>query len=102
MKPIAAAFVSLLLLALPSSALAISQTFVAKDGSDSNNCSRMVPCATWQQAVASTDTALDPGFYLSVVITKSITLDGGADHAGIGDFSDAVVVDSPTARVTLR
>jgi hypothetical protein len=57
-------------------------------GDDANPCSRTAPCKTWVGAISKTFiggeiNALDPGGYGPVTITKSITLDGGSEHASI-------------------
>ncbi|HXD33281.1 MAG TPA: right-handed parallel beta-helix repeat-containing protein [Pyrinomonadaceae bacterium] len=59
-----------------------TRTWVSGVGDDVNPCSRTAPCKTWAGAISKTFIngeidALDPGGYGTLVITKSITVDGG-------------------------
>lgn len=87
-----------LLAAAPASAQA-TRTWVSGTGDDAGPCSRTAPCKTFAGALGKTSaggeiSALDPGGYGSVVITKSITLDGTGTLASIlGSKGDAIVVD---------
>ncbi|HEY2972571.1 MAG TPA: right-handed parallel beta-helix repeat-containing protein [Pyrinomonadaceae bacterium] len=59
-----------------------TRTWVSGVGDDLNPCSRTAPCKTWAGAISKTFIngeidALDPGGYGTLVITKSITIDGG-------------------------
>ena len=91
------------------------RTWVSGVGDDANPCSRTAPCKTWQGAMGKTMIggeidALDPGPYGAVAITKSITLDGGGEHASIlvpGLTGVAVNIpadnaNDPNRRVVLR
>ncbi|SPE39203.1 conserved hypothetical protein [Candidatus Sulfopaludibacter sp. SbA3] len=58
------------------------RSWVSSTGSDSNNCSRSAPCATFQGALANTNSGgeidvVDAGDYGAVVISQSVTIDGG-------------------------
>jgi len=60
-----------------------TRTWVSGVGDDVNPCSRTAPCKTWAGAISKTApggeiSAMDPGGFGTVTITKSITLDGGA------------------------
>jgi hypothetical protein len=75
--------------ALSSVSLAqATRTWVSGVGDDVNPCSRTAPCKTFAGAISKTAIngeidALDPGGFGSVVITKSITIDGAGTLAGI-------------------
>jgi hypothetical protein len=81
--------VCLLLLAATSFAQAqATRTWVSGTGSDANPCSRTAPCQTFAGAIAKTAacgeiSALDPGGFGAVTITKSITINGEGTLAGI-------------------
>jgi PASTA domain len=101
--------------ASPASAQA-PRTWVSGVGDDANPCSRTAPCKTWTGAMQKTMVggevdALDPGAYGPTTITKSITLDGGGQHASIitsGGLTGVAVnippgnPDDPNRRVVLR
>ena len=83
-----------LLQATPAHAQA-SRTWVSGVGDDANPCSRTAPCKTWTGAISKTVIggeidALDSGGYGAVTITKSITLDGGGEHASIAAFASCM------------
>jgi hypothetical protein len=76
---IAAAALTLLLLATPAAAQA-TRTWISGVGDDANPCSRTAPCKTFAGAIAKTATGgeidcLDPGGFGTLTITKAITLD---------------------------
>src|SRR5262245_156998 len=89
-----------------------SRTFVsAASGNDVNDCSRAMPCRTFQRAHDRTDdageiTILDPGHYGAVVITKSIAIvnDGGGEAGILVSGGDAgITIDAHNAAsVSLR
>src|ERR1700689_2211834 len=59
-----------------------TRTWVSGVGDDANPCSRTAPCMTFAGAITKTAAggeidALDPGGFGTLVITKSITIDGG-------------------------
>jgi len=66
-----------------------NRTWVAHTGKDSNNCSLIAPCATFQGALSKTKPggevdAVDSADYGAVAITFPVTIDGGAAGARIG------------------
>jgi hypothetical protein len=83
------AFVLCFALAAGTASLAEAQsprTWVSGAGSDANLCTRAAPCRSFAAAIAKTTAggtiaALDGGDYADVTITKSITVDGGGEHA---------------------
>ena len=65
-----------------------TRTWVSGTGSDANPCSRTAPCQTFAGAFTKTATngeisALDPGGFGTISITKSITVNGDGTLAGI-------------------
>jgi hypothetical protein len=98
--------------ALSLSAPAFSQatrTWVSGVGDDANPCSRTAPCKTFAGAISKTATygeisALDPGGFGAVTITKSITLNGDGTLASIlASGTNGIIVNAPaTATVILR
>ena len=91
-----------------------TRTWVSGVGDDVNPCSRTAPCKTWAGAISKTATggeinALDPGGVGALTITKSITIDGNAQHAstlhsGVNGFNinDSASATPNTAKVVLR
>jgi hypothetical protein len=70
-----------------------NRTFVSANGSDSNPCTNLLPCRTFQTAVAATNAggeilALTPGEYGTVTIAKTISL--------VNDGVGAVMISSAT------
>jgi hypothetical protein len=65
-----------------------TRTWVSGVGDDANPCSRTAPCKTFAGAISKTAlggeiSVLDPGGFGTVTITKSITVDGTGNLAGI-------------------
>ena len=86
-----------------------ARTWVSGVGDDVNPCSRTAPCKTFAGAISKTAeggeiSVLDPGGFGGVTITKSITINGVGENAGIlGLFSNGVVINAgPGDIVTLR
>jgi hypothetical protein len=84
------AFYTSLLIALFSSAVQAqaTRTWVSGVGDDLNPCSRTAPCKTFAGAISKTAAggeidALDSAGFGSVVIRKSVTIDGTGTMAGI-------------------
>jgi hypothetical protein len=68
-------------LALPCLGLAQGRTWVSGVGDDVNPCSRTAPCRTYAGAISKTDTGgeidcIDSGGFGTVIIGKSVTIDG--------------------------
>lgn len=64
-----------------------TRTWVSGVGDDVNPCSRTAPCKTWAGAISKTApngiiSALDPGGFGAVTITKAIMIDGTGQIAG--------------------
>jgi hypothetical protein len=86
-----------------------TRTWVSGAGDDVNPCSRTAPCKTFAGAISKTAaggeiSALDPGGYGAVTITKSITINGQGTLASIlGATTNGVVVNvAATDKVVLR
>jgi hypothetical protein len=65
-----------------------TRTWVSGVGDDANPCSRTAPCKTFAGAISKTAaggeiSVLDPGGFGAVTVTKSITINGGGEHASI-------------------
>jgi Right handed beta helix region len=94
--------------AICTTAQAQSRVFVSGLGDDLNPCTRTAPCRNFQRAhdVVAADgevVALDSAGYGAVAITKSVTLDGAGQHAGITAPSGAAVtINAASAKVVLR
>jgi parallel beta-helix repeat protein len=76
------------LLAASAASGQASRTWVSGVGDDANPCSRTAPCKTFAGAISKTAakgeiSVLDPGGYGAVTITKSITINGTGQLAGI-------------------
>ena len=106
-RPIAS-LVVLLLVASQASAQA-TRTWVSGVGDDVNPCSRTAPCKTFAGAISKTATGgeincIDSGGFGAVTITKSITIDGNAVHAGIlAAGTNGIIVNAASdSKVTLR
>jgi len=83
-----------------------TRTWVSGVGDDANPCSRTAPCKTFAGAISKTATdgeidALDSGGFGAVTITKSITIDGDSNLAGIlSSGVSGVTVNVSTAGTT--
>lgn len=110
MSPLRAVPVLLVVLALAPSAWAAGpHTYVSGVGDDANSCGFNDPCKTWAGAESQTDpggviTAIDPGGYGVVTITKSLTLEGSGTYASTlaSGASSAITVNVPNGDVVLR
>jgi hypothetical protein len=79
-----------------------TRTWVSGVGDDVNPCSRTAPCKTFAGAISKTAaggtiSTLDPGGFGAVTITKSITIDGSEQIAGVlAAGTNGVVVNALT------
>jgi len=90
----------------------LARTFVsAATGNDANDCNRLTPCRTFQQAHNQTFslgeiTVLDPGGYGALTITKSISIiNDGVGEAGmlVSGGAIGITISAPSdAFVSLR
>lgn len=86
-----------------------TRTWVSGVGDDANPCSRTAPCKTFAGAISKTAaggeiSALDPGGFGAVTITKSITINGDGTLAGIlASNTNGVIINAGVNDVvTLR
>jgi hypothetical protein len=103
------AFIACLFLGTSLAFAQATRTWVSGVGDDVNPCSRTAPCKTFAGAISKTAaggeiSVLDPGGFGSVVITKSITLNGVSQSAGIlGSSTNGVTINAGVNDVvTLR
>jgi hypothetical protein len=77
-----------------------TRTWVSGVGDDANPCSRTAPCKTFAGAISKTAakgeiSALDPGGFGAVTITKSITINGDGTLASIlASLTNGVIVSA--------
>jgi len=79
-----------------------TRTWVSGVGDDVNPCSRTAPCKTFAGAISKTAaggeiSALDPGGFGAVTITKAITINGAGTLAGILNAGNNGIVISAAA-----
>ncbi len=103
------AFVLAALILIASAANAQTRTWVSGVGNDANPCSRTAPCKTFAGALSKTSaggeiSALDPGGFGAVTITKSITINGDGTLAGVlASLVNGITINAGAAdRVVLR
>jgi Right handed beta helix region len=107
-----AAIFTVTVLALVASAPAYAQatrTWVSGVGDDANPCSRTAPCKTYAGAISKTAaggeiSALDPGGFGAVTVTKAMTINGDGDLASTTSpgTSGVTVAAGATDVVVLR
>lgn len=86
-----------------------TRTWVSGVGDDANPCSRTAPCKTFAGAISKTAaggeiSALDPGGFGAVTITKSMTLNGDGNLTSVlaGGTNGITINAQPTDVVILR
>ena len=85
-----------------------TRTWVSGVGDDVNPCSRTAPCKTFAGAISKTANGgfinvLDGGGFGSLTITKSLTVDGEGEHAGmLASLTSGVIINGVGIKVTLR
>ena len=101
-------YVFILVVAMSAQAQA-TRTWVSGVGDDVNPCSRTAPCKTFAGAISKTAaggeiSVLDPGSFGAVTITKSITINGEGQLAGItASLVTGVTINAAaTDTITLR
>lgn len=95
------ALLAFLLLSGTAARAQTARTWVSPGGDDAGPCSRFAPCKTFAGAIGKTPPGgeidvLDSGFYSTVTINKSVTIDGGAVIASIhaGANADAIAISA--------
>lgn len=83
-----------------------TRTWVSGVGDDANPCSRTAPCKTYAGAISKTAaggiiSTLDPGGFGAVTITKSITIDGSEQIAGVltSGGANGIIINAATTDV---
>ncbi|MEO6392944.1 MAG: right-handed parallel beta-helix repeat-containing protein [Pyrinomonadaceae bacterium] len=77
-----------------------TRTWVSGVGNDADPCSRTAPCKTFAGAISKTAaggeiSVLDPGGFGAVTITKSITINGNGQLAGIlASLTTGIIVNA--------
>jgi len=106
---VAILLVALVVVAAPAANAQATRTWVSGVGDDVNPCSRTAPCKTFAGAISKTAaggeiSALDPGGFGAITITKSITINGDGTLAGIlAALTNGVIVNAGVNdRVVLR
>lgn len=85
-----------------------TRTWVSGVGDDANPCSRTAACKTFAVAISKTAaggeiSVMDPGAYGTVNITKSLTINGGGEHASILALNtNGIIVNAADVVVTIR
>ncbi|MEK6334550.1 MAG: right-handed parallel beta-helix repeat-containing protein [Acidobacteriota bacterium] len=86
-----------------------TRTWVSGVGDDANPCSRTAPCKTFAGAISKTApggeiSALDPGGFGALTITKSISVNGEGTLAGILNASvNGIIINAATTdNIVLR
>ena len=85
-----------------------SRTWVSGVGDDVNPCSRTAPCKTFAGAIGRTMmggeiSVLDPGGFGTVVISKSISIDGTGSLAGIAaNTATGITINITDPKDTLK
>lgn len=102
------ALIALVFLLLAKSASAqATRTWVSGVGDDANPCSRTAPCKTFAGAIGKTASAgvisaLDPGGFGAVTITKAITLDArGTSGSIVSAGTNGIVVAAGATDVVI-
>ena len=94
------AFVGCMLLGGSVAFAQATRTWVSGVGDDANPCSRTAPCKTFAGAISKTApggeiSALDPGGFGAVTITKSITISGVGTQASIlGSLTNGINISA--------
>jgi hypothetical protein len=96
----------------PADAQSSPQSWVSHSGSDNNNCSLALPCATFVQALSQTENGgqvfcLDAGSFGEFAVTTSVTIDCSgtvavAKYEGAIFCAQAISINAPGKVVTLR
>ena len=97
-----ASFCAMVLLISSSPVRAQSVLWVSTTGNDASICSQPQPCLTFQGAINKGNVArincLNSGFYGTVTITASITIDCGTGNVGsVASSGTAIEINTPSA-----
>jgi hypothetical protein len=101
-------WMGILLLTLPAAFGANQQSWVSSTGSDGNDCTRAHPCATFQGALAKTNTGgaigvVDPADYGPISTSSGVTIDGGGTaQISVSRSTGAGILNDSPNPVTIR
>jgi Right handed beta helix region len=108
MPALVAFAIALICLTVPASASAqVARTWVSQEGSDANDCSFGSPCLSFSRATVpliegGEINAKSDGNFGEFSITQGMTVDGRGHSVSITGFGDAIIVNAPGDKVTLR
>ena len=95
-------------LAAPTSASGqTGRSWVSGDGLDANECSFSLPCKTFSRAMEQLAeggeiNARSSGSFGELAIDRSMTIDGRGHNMAITGFANAIDINAPGKKVTLR
>jgi hypothetical protein len=77
----------------------LTRSYVARTGSDGNDCTQANPCASFTTAIANTNAngevnAVDTGGYTSFTVTKSLTVKANGAVASLTPFTVGITVNA--------
>jgi hypothetical protein len=77
----------------------LTRSYVARTGSDGNDCSQATPCGSFATAIANTNAsgevnAVDSGNYTSFTVSKSLTVKANGGVAAVTPFTAGVTVSA--------
>jgi Periplasmic copper-binding protein (NosD) len=77
----------------------LTRSYVARTGSDGNDCSQATPCGSFATAIANTNAsgevnAVDSGNYTSFTVSKSLTVKANGGVAAVTPFTVGVTVSA--------
>jgi Right handed beta helix region len=77
----------------------LTRSYVARTGSDGNDCSQATPCGTFSTAIANTNAngevnAVDTGNYTSFTVSKGLTVQANGGVAAVTPFTVGVTVNA--------
>lgn len=77
----------------------LTRSYVARTGSDGNDCSQATPCGSFTTAIANTNAngevnAVDTGGYTSFTVSKSLTVKTNGAVASVSPFTVGITVSA--------
>jgi Right handed beta helix region len=89
----------MLLLGIEPVQAQLTRSYVARTGSDGNDCSQATPCGTFSTAIANTNAngevnAVDTGGYTSFTIAKSLTVKANGAVASVSPFTVGITISA--------
>jgi Right handed beta helix region len=89
----------MLLFAIDPVQAQLTRSYVARTGSDGNDCSQATPCGSFATAIANTNAngevnAVDTGGYTSFTVSKSLTVKANGGVASVSPFTVGITVSA--------